>query len=140
MEVLTSTEPVTPHTQLIVMPWVMGTEGRRLCMSTEASLLKWKPYLQIKPNLDPLLQSTYEGSGSPILIPYSGAMAPGDVLLFKATNHLGKSAGNQLREIQKVGSSTLPDGVGDGPPREPLLSILLTWTSLIKGPMNRSVS
>ena len=30
MEVLTSPEPVTPPTQLTVMPWVMGVEGRRL--------------------------------------------------------------------------------------------------------------
>ena len=60
VEALPSPKPVTPHTQLIVMPWVMGAEGQALWMVPEASLLKWKPYLHIEPNPDPLLPSTYK--------------------------------------------------------------------------------
>lgn len=58
MDTLTNTGPVTPQAQLSVTPWVLGAESQRLGMATEASLLKRKRYLQVEPNLDPLVYCT----------------------------------------------------------------------------------
>ena len=139
MEVLTSPEPVTPPTQLTVMPWVMGVEGRRLCMPTEASLLKWKPYSQIKPNLDPLLHSTYERKW--LTHPHSIFRCNGTRggYSFRATNHLESPQESTERDTEGE-FIHLTDGMGDGAPQRATTIYPLTWTSLIKDPIDRSVS
>lgn len=137
MEVLTSTEPVTPHTQLIVMPWVMGTEGQRLYVH-RGFLIKMETIFTDKAKPGPSATIHLWGSGPPILICIQVQWHQRRSLLFRATNHLGSPQESTERD-PGCRFIHLTDGVGDDLPREPLLSIL-TWTSLIKGPIDRSVS
>lgn len=106
-------------------------------MSTEASLLKWKPYLQIKPKPGPLTTITYMGrSGSPILIlsnrcngTRGGHSSSEPLTTWEVRrNPLRRSRGRFIH---------LADGVGDGPPQRATTIYPLTWTSLIKGPIDK---
>lgn len=87
-------------------------------------LIKMETIFQIKPNLDPLLHSTYERKW--LSQPH---------FVFRCNGTRGSHSSseplttwevhrNQLREIQKVGSSTLQMAWVMDLPRQPLLSIL----------------
>lgn len=46
VETFTGSEPVTLSTQLLITPWVIEAASLRFGQATQASLMKWKWYLQ----------------------------------------------------------------------------------------------
>lgn len=74
-EALTGLEPRTLHSQLPFMPWITEAASSRSGTVTEASLLKWKWYLQARAKPRPSgISHLQEGLASPVLSPLPDTM------------------------------------------------------------------